>query len=122
MRVWMKLTPQTAAPALAGLVMANRTQIGADGSPGRVLAGILIGRIRYRRYDPSEHWQTIEEIVAAGHGDCEDLAAAVCAELNCLGIDARLRVRRMAAKVWHVLVFVPGVGELDPSQWAGMTP
>lgn len=55
----------------------------AQGRPAlAVTCGLLDGTIRYERRDPHEQWLTRNQVLQLKHGDCEDLAAAVAAELH----------------------------------------
>lgn len=98
------------------------------GDDRSVVRSIRSGAIRYVRSDPDETWQTWERTVRAG-GDCEDLAAAVAAELRVDGIPdgpyagrpvrARPVVYRARPGLLHVVVDAPW-GIIDPSRLAGM--
>jgi len=129
-----KLETNEAAHLLQGLVAVDLAQIrqryqglGAQGR-GRfpVLQGIQQGTVRYKRYDPTEHWKTWREIVGEqeatgrGTGDCEDLASAVAAELVFNGVPARTYVYQSGPRLYHVVVATPRWGLLDPSRAAGM--
>jgi hypothetical protein len=80
--------------------------------------------VRYRREpDRSEKWRTIPVVMAAGHGDCEDLAAWRIAELRQAGIAARpcFRYRRHGSRrVYHIMVCLPDGTIEDPSRVLGM--
>lgn len=129
-----KLETEEAAHLLQGLVAVNLSQlqkrfagVGAEG-PARfpVLTGIQKGTVRYKRFDPNEHWKTWREIVGElertgiGTGDCEDLSSAVAAEFKFNGIPARTYVYQSGPKLYHVVVKTPSWGLLDPSRAAGM--
>jgi hypothetical protein len=129
-----RLETREAAHLLQGLVAVDLAQLrGAfDGLGARgqgqfpVLTGIQNGTIRYRRFDPNEHWKTWREIVdeqrrtGVGTGDCEDLSSAVVAELMYNGEQARTYVYRSGPRLYHVVVATPRWGLLDPSRAAGM--
>tara|TARA_Y100000389_G_scaffold203525_1_gene252185 strand:+ start:1519 stop:1857 length:339 start_codon:yes stop_codon:yes gene_type:complete len=106
------------------LAQIDRAKIGK--APFPVLEAIQAGRIRYRRADPNEHWQTWQELIqpvlsgGQGYGDCEDLSAAVAAELTYNGIPARTYVYKSGGKLYHVVVKTKRWGLLDPSRAAGM--
>ena len=128
---YFNLEPNEAANLLDGLVSVNMSQIskagGFSGSPRfPVLSGIQQGTVRYRRYDPREHWQSWRELTdqlsKTGHayGDCEDLSAAVAAELLASGISARTYVYKSGPKLYHVVVKTDRWGLMDPSRAAGM--
>lgn len=121
----MNLGPQAAAGVLAGLVQANLTQIASAQKAGSfpITRGLREGTIKYVKADPEEHWQTWEEVLEAGSGDCEDLAPAVAAELVAAGIEARPVAYQAREGLWHVVVEVrgvPGVNFIDPSREGGM--
>jgi hypothetical protein len=83
-------------------------------------------RLRYRRADPEEHWQSWREMMeqlqggGRGYADCEDLAAGVVAELSRNGIKARTYVYKSGGTLYHVVVKTKRWGLLDPSIAAGM--
>lgn len=91
-----------AAELLQGLFAVNRNQL-KRGVPG--INRDLIGRrIRYERDDPQERWQTIENLRRTRKGDCEDLAAAVAAEIAEAGIQARPVIYRVRPGLAHAVV------------------
>lgn len=125
-----RLTLGESAELLEGIVRMNQLQI-RGGVPG-IVAALLphVGgerRIRYIRHDPLERWQTIRGIWRRGGGDCEDLAAAVAAELREVA-PGRLRadavIYRVRPGLAHVIVRTQDrlgrVEYLDPSRWGGM--
>jgi len=79
--------------------------------------------IRYQREDDGvNRWQTYVESLARKIADCEDLAAARCAELRVRFGEPRARctVKFVRAGLWHVRVLrANGVIE-DPSRVLGM--
>lgn len=126
-----------ASHLLAGLVAVNEAQLRRRFSTGKlddpffITRAIQNGTLRYKRADPSEHWMTWEELyrnvsneklsgTIAGGADCEDLAAAVVAELRFGGIPARTYVYKARPKLFHVVVYTDKWGFLDPSRAAGM--
>ncbi|MAG27396.1 hypothetical protein CMI47_17835 [Candidatus Pacearchaeota archaeon] len=86
MLVRSRLTAQEAVPYLRGLVGSDEHQVRRDIAAGQeplaVTRGLLDGSLRYIRRDPREEWKTRNQVLAEGGGDCEDLSAAVAAELN----------------------------------------
>ena len=148
-----KISSRDAAHLLRGLVEVNKAQherhIKNGGDPFSVIKAIQDGRIRYKRADPREHWQSYNELLeiadnsmgavqgkrsavqgkrsavqgkrsAVRGADCEDLASAVVAELNAAGIDARTYVYKARPGLYHVIVKTEKWGFLDPSVSAGM--
>lgn len=76
--------------------------------------------VRYRREGVGrEKWQTFEEMLESGFADCEDLAAARCAELRMVGIRAVPWFSKRG-KTWHVYVRYPNGKTEDPSERLGM--
>lgn len=82
--------------------------------------------IRYQRekkLSGAERWQTIPEVLARGHGDCEDLAAWVIGEARLKGLRAKPFVTGRRGK-WHIRVKMKlrnGKTEIfDPSREKGM--
>ena len=126
---YFNLTPDEAANLLDGLVSVGLAQLSRANVPkGQypVIEGIQAGRIRYRRRDPREHWQSWREMTQPmfggeiAYGDCEDLSAAVAAELGYNGIPARTYVYKSGPKLYHVVVKTDQWGLIDPSRDAGM--
>lgn len=120
--VHVRLRPMSleqAQVALAGLVAVNRAQLRAGVPP--IGPALHTRRLRYERRDPKELWLTIRGIWARGRADCEDLAAATAAELEELGIPARVRIKRVSLGLAHALTERLDNGTvLDPSITGGM--
>lgn len=104
--------------ALDALTNANRRYLAlrSGAVPPLYAAGV-----RYRRETrpgpPSvrERWRTIPEVIGAGTGDCEDLAAWRAAELEgARAIPVRTRLG------WHIVVRHPDGALEDPSRKLGM--
>lgn len=122
-----RLSLPEADALLLGLHAANVYQLRHGVPPvSAALHADAFGRrlLRYIRRDPREHWRTIREIWAAGGGDCEDLAAAVSAELAVQGVAAVPRIMWVRPGLAHGVVQVlagPLAGRLlDPSKTGGM--
>lgn len=124
-----KLNSTDASYLLEGLVRVNQaqhkryTKKGED--PFAIIKAIQTGKIRYKRSDPEEHWITYKEMLEGSKkgtfgADCEDLSAAVVAELRNAGIDARTYVFKARPGLFHVIVKTERWGFLDPSVSAGM--
>lgn len=89
------------------------------------------GLVRYQR-EPrgKEEWCDLLEVYRRGWGDCEDLAAWRCAELQFRKIPAvpNIRFRRVGKQtIYHVTVLTvaekdgkKGIVEEDPSRLLGM--
>jgi hypothetical protein len=120
------ISSRDASYLLEGLVSVNRAQhrrhVASGGDPFAVLRLIQTGKLQYNRIDKKEHWKSYEELIAnPGDGaDCEDLSAAVVAELLNAGIQARTYVYKAKPKLFHVVVQTDRWGFLDPSVTAGM--
>lgn len=122
-----RLTLAEAAWMLQGLYLADLEQL-RNGARGilSALPPVMHGSrerrlIRYVRRDENERWQTIRDLWANGGGDCEDLAAAVAAELTFKGTPARPVIRRVRPGLAHAVVQIIATGQiLDPSKLAGM--
>lgn len=113
------LTLEEAAAALQGLAAVDRVQL-RRGVPG-VLAGLRSGQLRYIRRDPREEWRSLQELWRHGGGDCEDLAAALAAELVELGIPAKPVVYRVRPGLAHAVTLrLHDRVLLDPSVMGGM--
>lgn len=130
------ITSVDASHLLTGLVAVNRAQIRRAKKKGMknpfpIITAIQEGRLKYKRSDKGEHWQTWNEMIESSSNeqfsgqvkygaDCEDLACAVAAELMEAGIFARPYVYKSRPKLFHVVVFTKKWGYLDPSVDAGM--
>jgi len=80
--------------------------------------------IRYRRESRKngrgrEWFLTLPQMLETGFGDCEDLAAARCAELRMKGVRAQPWFSRRG-RTWHVYVRHPSGKTEDPSLVLGM--
>ena len=131
----IRVSTPDAANLLDGIVSANLGQMRRRQQPPTglgsmpILRGIQSGRVRYERADPDERWQTWDELVAQlakkggkgiAQGDCEDLSAAVAAEMIYAGEPARTYVYKSGHTLYHVVVWTKRWGILDPSRAAGM--
>ena len=127
----LDISTQDAANLLPGIVNVNLKQIrrrfgGTVPNEFPILRGIQSGKVRYKRFDPTEKWQTWNNLMAqmdsrgGAEGDCEDLSSAVAAELLDAGIKARTYVYKSGPRLYHVVVKTERWGLLDPSRAAGM--
>jgi hypothetical protein len=118
---------------------ACQNQILMKANPGRY-PSVYVAGIRYRpepvfrllgpsgRTLPVDEFADVETLFARGVGDCDDIAAALIAELRSQGIMATPRItwrtRKNAKgdtlKVFHVLVRMPDGQTIDPSRDLGM--
>lgn len=68
-----------------------------------------------------ERFRTVPDVLAAGSGDCDQLAPWRAAELRVKqGIRALPEVRRMSTNLWHVYVRMPDGSVEDISAHLGM--
>jgi hypothetical protein len=107
----------TLAGALEGLVKVNEHLIRVARLPGLYASGV-----RYKREPPGrEVWQNAVQLVHAGIGDCEDLAAYRAADLRVHeGEQAHAIAYRSGSGKWHAVVR-RGNGRIeDPSRRLGM--
>lgn len=100
---------------LQGLVALNLEEMRGRRYPPLLSSGIV-----YRREPKgSELWRSLSILHAAGYGDCEDLAAALGAELLVQGVEAQAIVRpARTERGYHAVVNVRQGGriiEVDPS-------
>jgi len=130
------ITSRDASHLLQGLVAVNRAQIKRAKAKGMkepfpIIKAIQEGRLRYKRQDKGEHWQTWDEMMKNANSqklsrtieygaDYGDLSSAVAAELLEAGIPARTYVYKSRPKLFHVVVLTKKWGFLDPSRDAGM--
>lgn len=101
---------------LQGLVALNLEEMRVRRYPPLLSSGIV-----YRR-EPrgSELWRSLSILHFTGFGDCEDLAAALAAEMLSTGIDAHAIVRpARSERGYHAVVNVRNrdgrLVEVDPS-------
>lgn len=108
-------------PALEAINLSQLQDMAARGPVPSVIGAIQAGLIRYRRRDPQEEWVNYRELLARGVGDCEDLSAAVAAELVFRGVPAEAWPYQTSTPgLVHVIVRAEPWGFLDPSRSAGM--
>ena len=101
-----------------GVVGVDKYQM-MNGSES-VAQGLLDGRLRYIERDPKEKWMSVNEIWAAGGGDCEDLASALVAELQLAGHRARVKIIKGGGNVAHAIAELGTGYDIDPSVVGGM--
>jgi len=104
---------------LRGLVAANLVILKRNPR----LPSLYESGVRYAR-EPrgDECWKTYDQVLRAGRGDCEDLAAARSAELIKVGVMAWPEVIRTGRKRFHAVVRLPDGSIEDPSLKLGMQP
>lgn len=108
-----------AQAGLVGLVAQNLEQL-RQGVPA-ISGALRAKRLRYIRHDPEEAWLSLRDLWRRGGGDCEDLAAAVAAELIAQGIPAQVVIRPVRPGLWHAQVLRRDNRTiLDPSITGGM--
>lgn len=102
------------------LVDLNRYLYRTRKLPPLYASGVRYVRERedYVSARPVEDWQAVDVLYQNRAGDCEDLAAARCAELRNMGLPANIRLTRRG-RIWHVTVRVGNKVE-DPSRRLGM--
>lgn len=106
---------------LEALTQSNELYLAHNpGTPSLYRSGV-----RYQR-EPAgqEQWLSIPALYAQGHGDCEDLAAARCAEIRLGGgscaLDFYWRKLPEGVLMYHIIVR-HGDGQIeDPSRRLGM--
>lgn len=82
-------------------------------------------RVRYQvEPDGANIYANVEEVLARGVGDCEDLSAWLIAFLRYNGCRAEPFLLKQNERLYHVMVVVYDEGRwlaLDPSKWKGMS-
>lgn len=104
------------------LLLGLPQELRGDGHE-RWFPSLYTSGVRYQRENGTERWLVPSQTLAAGRGDCEDLASWRAAELRVSGEDpnARARVIRSGPRTWHAIV-ERGDGRLeDPSRELGMS-
>ncbi len=128
MRFRLDLAPDQAARlGLRALTEVNVEDIVGAGQTGKfpVLSGLHDKTIRYVKTDTYEDWKSWKQVQADRFGDCEDLSAAIAAELIAAGVPARPVSYKAKKGTWHVVVEYkdPNDGIVkygDPSVLGGM--
>ncbi len=99
---------------LYGLMEVDKIQLREDPSLPSMRKLIQDGRVRYKRADPEEHWQTYKEIVdqtrygGTAQADCEDLASALAAEDQVrYGVQSLPYAYSPREGLFHVVTAVP---------------
>ena len=83
---YFNLSGSDARGLLYGLMETDKIQLRENPHLPSMRQLVQDGRVRYKRADPQEHWQSYKEIVeqtkfgGTGYADCEDLASAIAAE------------------------------------------
>lgn len=101
---------------LADASLAQMREAGEHGLPALYAAGIRYVREPYRR----ERWQTALETLSRKVGDCEDLAAYLCAQLVFQGEAARVYCYAPRPGLIHCVVRRADGQIEDPSKKLGM--
>lgn len=77
----------------------------------RNLPSIYDAGVRYKREPKAtngvrraERWEAVDVLIDRGYGDCEDLAAAVCAQRRLEGKKAYIELIRESSNLVHVVV------------------
>lgn len=114
-------------PWLEALVQSNMVYLRENPQTPSILdpvAGIRYRRERDSQGNPTEIWRDIPRILRDRHGDCEDLACALVAELR---VKRRLPAKvilkaspiRPGGRLFHIIAGV-GRERIDPSKMLGM--
>jgi len=101
--------------ALQGLVLVDAVMLAEREYPPLYEAGV-----RYQREQGREEWQTVEQVLAAGVGDCEDLACWRAAELRRDGVECLAEAVRTGPRLFHAIVRFPDGSHEDPARELGM--
>jgi hypothetical protein len=102
---------------MEALCQVNKTYLAANKIPPLYESNV------YYKFENSELWKDVYNILEDGHGDCEDLSCWRVAELQLIGIPARPYIKwRKQNGIWiyHALVWHPGNKIEDPSLALGM--
>ena len=109
-KILLPVDPRLWEAELEGTIAANEILLSRDRYPPLYTSGI--------KYKPErgEHWQHVDEILAAGRGDCEDLVCWRVARTRLSGGQARPKIYKTGPKRWHTVV-EHGDGTIeDPSK------
>jgi hypothetical protein len=106
----MPYSEEATQALIDGLTAANLAWLRHHKTPGIYSSGV-----KYKRERGRENWRAIPAVLAAGNGDCEDLAAWRAAELQNQGKQARAVLIKIRPKQYHVVVESGGKRE-DPSR------
>lgn len=105
--------PEYLRAAVLGLVGVNRLVLRERRLPPLYASGVV-----YRAEAlGSEHWQRADQVLRAGYGDCEDLAAWRVAELQEAGeLLATVDVVKTGPRKYHARVMRASGAVEDPSR------
>jgi len=109
--------------ALEGLVEVGVAELTSPAVGGGEWPTLYTSGVRYQRERDTEDWLPPSSVMAAGWGDCEDLASWRTAELRVSGEDptARAIVIRSGPRTWHAVVERENGAYIeDPSAVLGM--
>lgn len=126
MRLELVIEAQGRAETIRALWAALEALSDVDASQLGRVPPLLSSGVRYRserRSDGrwSEEWRDAATTYRERHGDCEDLAAWLAAELRVSGRDAIPLPFFAAPRLVHCVVWTPA-GVIDPSAILGMPP
>lgn len=125
---YFNLTGSDARGLLYGLMEVDKIQLRE--SPGMPSMRHLVqsGKVKYRRADPEEHWQSYKEIVGnvrrdgVAYADCEDIASAIAAEDQVkYGVVSLPYAYTPKQGLFHVVTAVPvdQFGAIPRHDWPG---
>lgn len=107
--------PELIEALLEGVTVANHILLSRTRLPPLYRSGVV-----YRREKGTERWLLIPQVLRAGSGDCEDLAAWRASELRLVGVPARVALVKGRRARWHAVVLLPDGSIEDPSANLGM--
>ncbi len=108
------VSPQRLDALLEGFVRLAGVDLANNSIPPLYASGV-----RYRRESPDK-WLAPIDVLTQRHGDCEDLAAWLCAQRRQQGGDCRAMAYRTGRRMWHVVVQHADGRIEDPSKKLGM--
>lgn len=110
--------------ALEAATAVAETQV-ATGRLPDIREVIEAGAVKWRPEPVGQGYESFDipsQVLARGHGDCDDLAPWLAGQLRVTGEDpgARAIAYRSGPKKWHAVVQLSDGNIADPSVWAGM--
>ena len=111
--------PEALQGALCGMVRVNQWLLRQKKHKPLYRSGVRYVR-EIRGPGEPERWLNVDELMAGGNGDCDDITVARVAELRELGIDAQPYVKRSGRQKFHAIVLMPSGRFEDPSRKLGM--
>lgn len=109
------------AATVQGMVPRNLLQLARAARAGRPLPSLYSAGVVWRQQEKStDYWQSIEDVLRDGAGDCKAFAAWRLAELTAAGVVAWPYIIRTGPHTLHALIQHASGNFEDPSRRLAM--